>query len=123
MASSRGRGRRREHVYRRPKDRSGLRFTGSHHCPVCGKWCYRTRDDAERAVRKAHPGAIVHYYQCESTGHPWWHYTSMAAWQVEAIRAERAVPDDAADWVPELDGEDGEYLPELPVADDAEDAA
>lgn len=90
MASKSRRAKNRQHVYRRPKDRPGLKFTGSHHCPVCDKWCYRTRDDAETAVSQIHPGAVVHYYTCESHGVKWWHYTSMTAAQVEAIRIREA---------------------------------
>ncbi len=90
MPSKKGRGKKRRHVYHRPKERAGLKFTGSHRCPECGKWCYRTRDDAEAAIRQAHPGASGHYYKCESTGQEWWHFTSMTADQVGEIRALRA---------------------------------
>lgn len=90
MASKKRRDKNRQHIYRRPKDRPGLKFTGSHHCPVCGKWCYATRDDAEVAVRQIHPGSVVHYYTCVSNSLKWWHYTSMTAAQVEAIRAREA---------------------------------
>jgi hypothetical protein len=76
-------------------------FTGSHHCPECGKWCYRTRDDAVSAVRQSHPGAAVHYYKCESYGQDWWHYTSMAAGQVEGIREREAPGDDGDGYWPE----------------------
>jgi len=87
MPSKRGRGKKRQHVYRRPKDRPGAKFPGSHHCPVCGKWCYRSRDDAQDAVRQMHPGATVHYYLCDE----WWHFTSMDAGQVGDIRARESV--------------------------------
>jgi hypothetical protein len=87
MPSKRGRDKKRQHVYRRPKDRPGAKFTGSHHCPECGKWCYRSRDDASDAVRQVHPGAVVHYYECGD----WWHFTSMTAEQVAVIRARESV--------------------------------
>jgi transcription elongation factor Elf1 len=103
MASKNGRHKKRQHVYRRPKDRPGAAFTGSHHCPECGKWCYSTRDAAEAAVRKAHPGATVHYYECGQ----WWHYTSMTAAQVSEIRARAAVTEEE---------EDPGYAPEETVA-------
>lgn len=94
MPSKRGRSRNRQHVYRRPKDRAGLKFTGSHRCPECGKWCYRTRDDAESAARKAHPGSVMRFYQCTSTGQDWWHCTSVSADQMGELRASRAVTGD-----------------------------
>ena len=94
MPSRRGRQKKRQHAYRRPKDKPGSKFTGSHLCPECGKWCFLTRDDAEAAARRAHPGATCRFYQCESTGYDWWHYTSMNADQVADIRARQAVTDD-----------------------------
>lgn len=87
----------RHHTYRRPRDRAGLKFTGAHHCPECGKWCYRTRDDAEAAVRKTHPGATVHYYRCKSNGEEWWHYTSMSAEQVGEIRERNLAAEETPD--------------------------
>jgi len=101
MASSKGRGRRREHVYRRPRDKAGIRVRGSHHCPECGKWCYLARSDAEVAVRQQHPGATVHYYTCESNGQEWWHYTAMEAWQVEALRRRLAADQAGYDEYPD----------------------
>jgi hypothetical protein len=91
MPSKRGKGKKRQHVYRRPKARPGAKFPGSHHCPECGKWCYRTRDDAQDAVRQMHPGATVHYYECTTEAGAWWHFTSMTAAQVEDIRARESV--------------------------------
>lgn len=112
MASNKGRGQRREHVYRRPKDKAGLRFRGSHHCPECGKWCYYTEADAKLAVKQAHPGATVHYYTCESYGTLWWHYTAMEAWQVEALRRQQAAEAEQyeadTDWFPYDWGQDPE---------------
>lgn len=95
MASKNGRDKRRAHVYRGPRERPGLKLTGSHHCAECGKWCFASRDDAEATVRQVHPGAVVHYYRCSG----WWHYTSMTAAQVGDIRADEAVlPDDQGAW-------------------------
>lgn len=88
---------RREHVYRRPKDRPGLKFTGSHPCPECGKWCYATRADAEASARQLYPGATIRYYQCESTGQVWWHLTSMNADQQADVRARSTGTDDEWD--------------------------
>jgi hypothetical protein len=81
---------RRQHAYQRPKDRAGLKFTGSHHCPECGKWCYETRADTEKAARRRHQGTPMRYYQCGG----WWHCTSMDAAGTEGIRARDAVTDD-----------------------------
>jgi len=88
VPSRRGRNKNRRHAYKQPKGRAGIKFTGSHHCPECGKWCYQTRDDAEAAARQVHPGAVMRFYLCESTGQEWWHITSMTADQVSEIRAE-----------------------------------
>jgi uncharacterized protein with PIN domain len=104
VSSRNGRDRRRQHVYRRPKDRPGIKAAGSHLCPECGKWCYETRDDAEAAVRQAHPGATVHYYRCESRGKQWWHYTSMTAEQQGSMRAREA----GDRWYRDDDTEDSE---------------
>jgi hypothetical protein len=91
LASSKSRrAGKRSHAYKRPKDRPGIKFTGSHHCPRCGKWCYRTRGDAEAVVRQVHPGSVVHYYWCESAGAKWWHYTSMTAAQVKELKDRKA---------------------------------
>jgi hypothetical protein len=90
MPSRRGRDRRRQHVFRRPKETSGARFRGTHHCPECGKWCFPARDDAQDSARRAHPGVTVHFYQCAG----WWHYTSMDAAQVEEIRIREAPDED-----------------------------
>jgi hypothetical protein len=74
-----------------------MKFPGSHRCPDCGKWCYATRDSAERAVSQMHPGATVHYYICrQAQGGQWWHFTSMTADQVGNIRARQALTED--DW-------------------------
>lgn len=97
MPSKKGKGRRRQHVYRRPKDGSNLRFRAQHHCSVCGKWCYENRDQAEAAVRLLHPGSTVHYYRCQG----WWHFTSMTAAQVTEIRRQGSVPRDEDDYWPE----------------------
>lgn len=78
---------RRQHAYRPPAGKPGTAFTGSNHCSDCGKWCYPTRDAAEQAVRRMHPGAKVHYYECGDS----WHFTSMTSWQVAEIRERRAV--------------------------------
>jgi hypothetical protein len=86
MPSKKGRGRHRQHVYRRPVPAGGnRRLWGSHRCQDCGKWCYKTRDVAESAVRMLHPGSTVHYYLCGQ----WWHYTSMTAEQVENLKDRR----------------------------------
>lgn len=98
MPSKKGRARHRQHVYRGPKDRPGRKMTASHHCPECGKWCYRTRDDAEAAVGMLHPGATMHYYKCAG----WWHYTSMTAQQVTWLKDYEAGEDeDYGDGEPE----------------------
>lgn len=94
MPSKKGRDKRRQHVYRRPRDRPGLMFPGSHLCPECGKWCYRTRADAEDAARQAHPGSVMRFYQCESGGRDWWHCTSVSADRMGELRAVRAVTGD-----------------------------
>jgi hypothetical protein len=95
MPSKRGRGRQRQHTYRKPKEGGNLRFRGQHHCPACGKWAYTSRDEAISAVRLLHPGATVHYYKCLG----WWHFTSMTAQQVSDIRAQGAViTEDDEDW-------------------------
>jgi hypothetical protein len=91
VPSKRGRDKRRQHVYRKPRDRPGTTFAGSHHCPECGKWCFALRSAAENAAKQAHPGAVMHYYTCESYGVKWWHYTHMTAGQVEGIRAAEAL--------------------------------
>ena len=97
MASKKGRGSgKRQHTYKRPKDRSGARFTGSHHCPDCGKWACRTRDDAEAAARYFHPGIPMRFYKCEKNNE-WWHYTSMSADKIARYREQRAVTDDEED--------------------------
>jgi hypothetical protein len=97
MSSKRRRNRNRQHAYRGPKDRPGIKFTGSHRCPDCGKWCYMSRDSAEQAVSQIHPGATVHYYICrQAEGGTWWHFTSMNAGQVGDIRARQALAED--DW-------------------------
>jgi hypothetical protein len=85
VPSKRGRNKRREHVYQRTRVSNGS-FRGHHHCPVCGKWCYAKRNDAEHAVGLLHPGATVHYYLCGD----WWHFTSMTAAQVADFRAREA---------------------------------
>jgi hypothetical protein len=97
MASRRGRNRKRQHTYRGPKDRPGIKFAATHRCPECGKWCYQTRNSAEKAVSQIHPGATVHYYICRpELGGTWWHFTSMTADQVGDIRARQTPPED--DW-------------------------
>lgn len=98
MPSKRGRGRQRQHTYRKPKGGSNLRFRGQHHCPACGKWSYSTRDEAMSAVRLLHPGATVHYYKCAG----WWHFTSMTAEQVAEIRRRGAVVTDDDEYWPEV---------------------
>jgi hypothetical protein len=90
MASRRGRNKKRQHTYRGAKSRPGIKFTGSHRCPQCGKWCYPTRDDAEAAVGQIHPGSTVHYYKCLLSESQWWHFTSMSADQVRDIRVLQA---------------------------------
>jgi hypothetical protein len=91
VASKKGRGKKRGHVYRGPRDRGGGRFTGLHRCPECGKWCYLSRADAETTVRQVHQGSQARYYRCGE----FWHYTSMEAGQVQDIRTREAVlPDD-----------------------------
>jgi len=109
VASNKGKRSNRTHVYRKPKDRAGSKFTGSHHCPECGKWCFRTRDDAVAAVRLLHPGSQARYYKCKSSGVTWWHYTSMDAEQVGEIRAREAVYEDE-------DNDDEDDEPEATVA-------
>lgn len=88
VASKRGRNKNRQHAFRRRKDYPRAVQAGMHRCPACGKWCYRTRADAESTVGKLHPGATVHYYTCSDTG--FWHFTSMTAEQMARIRARRA---------------------------------
>lgn len=95
MASRNRRDKRRQHAYRPAKGRPGIKFTGSHKCAGCGKWCYQTRDAAEKAVRQMHPGSTVHYYQCLLIPDRWWHFTSMSAEQQAQIREQQAViPDE-----------------------------
>lgn len=96
MASKKGRGGKRKHVYRRPKDQPGAAFPGSHHCPDCGKWCYRTRTDAETAAQQLHPGVPMRFYKC-LPAEAWWHFTSMSADQMGAIRARQAVVTEEAE--------------------------
>lgn len=94
MASKRGRnGSKRQHTYRRPKERAGAKFTGSHHCAGCGKWCYRTRDDAEAGARYFHPGIAMRFYKC-TKNNEWWHYTSMPADKIARFRERQAAAED-----------------------------
>lgn len=93
MPSKRGKGNKRQHVYRRPKEQPPAKRPGTHHCPDCGKWCYRTRDDAEAGAKQVHPGVPMHYYKC-LPGNTWWHFSSMPAHKVGDIRARNAVMED-----------------------------
>jgi hypothetical protein len=51
-------------------------------CTTCGKARYATKGDAKTAVSRM-SGGTAHYYRCGN----YWHYTSMTAEQVAAIRA------------------------------------
>jgi hypothetical protein len=90
MPSKRGRSKKRQHTYHRPKERPGRRVSGTHRCPECGKWCFRVRSDAEAYVRQMFPGAVCHYYRCNPDDDgSWWHFTSMNAVQVEGLKEAR----------------------------------
>jgi hypothetical protein len=86
LPSRKGKAKRRQHTYRRPKTAEGARLRTYSRCPQCGKWCFAARADAEAAVRVVHPGATMRFYRCGAS----WHYTSMTAFQVEEIRVRRA---------------------------------
>lgn len=66
----------RQSTYRKPEDRAAGKFTGTHHCPECGKWCFATRDDAVAGARYFHPGVKMRYYRCPDGSEEVWHYTS-----------------------------------------------
>ena len=96
VPSKNGSWRHRQHTYKRRGSESGnRRLWGSHRCGQCGKWSYKSRDDAEAAVRIMHPGATVHYYRCDG----FWHYTSMSAEQVEGLKQRKF--DEDGDGAPE----------------------
>lgn len=46
-------------------------FVGT--CPTCGKRSFRSRKDARRAGRAAHPGAHLSEYRCGDD----WHYGNL----------------------------------------------
>lgn len=87
MPSKRGKSTRRRHAYRKPEPTHGTRTRGHHRCAHCGKWCYSSRREADRAAGALHPGATVRFYEC----HGWWHFTSIPAAAEARIRESRTV--------------------------------
>ena len=88
MPSRKGKAKRRQHTYRRPRADGGTALRAYSRCPQCSKWCFETRADAEAAVRVIHPGVTMRFYRCAGS----WHYTSMTAEQVGGIRARESQP-------------------------------
>lgn len=87
MASNQGRSRRHAH---KKKGRDAHGHTSSlaaRVCKLCGKQCYRSRDEAKRATKIIHPGQVMHFYDCEeSPGIFWWHSSSIPADQLKKLR-------------------------------------
>lgn len=54
--------------------RGAVAINRTHHCETCGKWAYRSRKVAKRALRILHPGAkYMREYRCPVDDN-YWHF-------------------------------------------------